>query len=56
MNPYKDWKTKLESAHSFKVQSDRITVCRDLFRLAQKNNFSSFFVPKVNTLAIIVSA
>jgi hypothetical protein len=27
MNPYTDWKAKLERAHFFKVQSDRITVC-----------------------------
>ena len=26
MNPKKDWKAKLERAHFFKVQSDRITV------------------------------
>ena len=27
MNPLKDWKVKLERAQSFKVRSDRITVC-----------------------------
>ena len=26
MNPWKDWKAKLERAHFFKVRSDRITV------------------------------
>ena len=26
MNPYKDWRAKLERVHYFKVQSDRITV------------------------------
>ena len=27
MNPYKDWKAKLERPHFFKVHSGKITVC-----------------------------
>ena len=35
MNPKKDWKSKLERVHFFKVRSDRITVCIALKRCKQ---------------------
>ena len=36
MNPSKDWNTKLERTHFFKVQSGRITVC--FARLMESNS------------------
>ena len=38
MNPYTDWKAKLERAHFFKVRSDRITVCWADWGLLLKEN------------------